>query len=172
MDPEEFRVILSRSRAGIWELIEAAISVAGSDYGDELRRRRDKIVELLYAPAAQVCRSCSGDVGRGVVEHEPYFPENICNNYNSAENIDNDTTKYEEEDDDDENKKFDNDTNTNRNSNTDFSKSPVTPESNNPNFSGGEEDEDVDPYGALFDDEQTKILSIKEQLEDLNQVSE
>ncbi|KAH6799527.1 hypothetical protein C2S51_036011 [Perilla frutescens var. frutescens] len=116
MDPEEFRAILSRSRAGIWAVIEAAIKVAGSDYGDELGRRRDKIVELLYAPEAQLCRNCNGNI-----------PSD------------------------------------------DLSKSPLTPESNNRNSSGGEEDEDVDPYGGLFDDEQTKILAIKEQLEDLNQ---
>lgn len=164
MDPEEFRVILSRSRAGIWELIEAAIKVAGSDYGDELRRRRDTIVELLYAPPAQVCRNCSGDIRRYVVEHEPYFPENVCNGYNSSEHLDN--SKCEEDDDD--NKKF----NKNRNPSTEFIGSPLTPEVNNPNFSGGEGEEDVDPYGALFDDELTKILSIKEQLEDLNQVSD
>lgn len=166
MDPEEFRVILSRSRTGIWELIEAAIKVAGSDYADELRRRRDTIVELLYAPAPQVCRNCSGDVRRDAVEHEPYFPEIVCNGYNSSEHVDN--SKYEEEDGD-ENKKF----NKNRNPSAVFTKnSPLTPEPNNLNFSGGEEEEeeDVDPYAALFDDELTKILTIKEQLEDLNQV--
>ncbi|GFQ06766.1 glutaredoxin-c6 [Phtheirospermum japonicum] len=44
--------------------------------------------------------------------------------------------------------------------------SPLTPESNHRNISGGEEQDDMDPYGGLFDDEQAKILSIKEQLED------
>ncbi|XP_057806908.1 probable mediator of RNA polymerase II transcription subunit 26c isoform X2 [Salvia miltiorrhiza] len=164
MDPEEFRAILSRSRAGIWALIEAAITVAGSDYGNELRRRRDKLVELLYAPEPQVCRNCSGGIRRDVVDHEPYFPENICNNYNTSDNIDN--IKYEE--DDDENKNFNNNSNNNRDSNDDFTKSPLTPESNNRNLGGGEEEEDGDPYGGLFD-EKAKIFSIKQQLEDLNQ---
>lgn len=167
MDPEEFRAILSRSRAGIWALIEAAIHVAGSDYGDELRRRRDKLVELLYTPEAQMCLNCNGDIRRDVVDHEPYFPENISNNYNISENIDD--IKYDE--DDDENKKFNNDSDNNRDPNDDFAKSPLTPESNNRHPSGGEEEEDGDTYGGLFDDdEQTKIFSIKEQLEDLNQV--
>ncbi|KAL0424468.1 UNVERIFIED_CONTAM: putative mediator of RNA polymerase II transcription subunitc [Sesamum radiatum] len=126
MDPEEFRAILSRSGVGIWAMIEAAIGVASSDYGDELRRRRDKIVESLYAPAAQLCRSCNGTSTRT-------------------------SKKYNNDDD---------------NTNEDFSKSPSTPESNHRNFSGGEEEEDLDPYGGLFDDEQTKIVTIKEQLED------
>ena len=32
------------------------------------------------------------------------------------------------------------------------------------------DDADLDPYGGILDDEQIKILEIKEQLEDLNQV--
>ncbi|XP_042014146.1 probable mediator of RNA polymerase II transcription subunit 26c isoform X3 [Salvia splendens] len=160
MNPEEFRAILSRSGTEIWALIRAAICVAGSDYGDELRRRRDELVELLYAPEAQMCRNCSGDIRRRVVDHEPYFPENICiNNFNSSDNVDNSSIKF---DVDDEHKKF---SKIVRDSNDDFAKSPLTPESN---LSGGEE-EDGDAYGGLFDDEQTKIFSIKEQLEDLNQ---
>ncbi|EPS71234.1 hypothetical protein M569_03526, partial [Genlisea aurea] len=54
----------------------------------------------------------------------------------------------------------------------DYSQSPLTPESNTQNFSDGggdEAEEDMDPYGGLFDDEQTRILSIKEQLEDPHQ---
>lgn len=34
----------------------------------------------------------------------------------------------------------------------------------------GEDVGDLDPYGGLFDDEQTKILEIKEHLEDPDQV--
>ncbi|KAK4430653.1 putative mediator of RNA polymerase II transcription subunitc [Sesamum alatum] len=161
MDPEEFRAILSRSGVGIWAMIDAAIRVASSDYGDELRRRRDKIVESLYAPAAQLCRSCNGDVHQNVVQDEQYYPQNISTNYNNSDDID---------DNNNNNKKYNNDDdNNNRNSNEDFSKSPLTPESDHRNFSGGEEGEDLDPYGGLFDDEQTKIVSIKEQLEDPNQ---
>lgn len=59
-----------------------------------------------------------------------------------------------------------------------MNKSPLTltPESNhrendddnnnNSNDKNDDEEEDVDPYGGLFDDEQTQILTIKEQLED------
>ncbi|XP_073154281.1 probable mediator of RNA polymerase II transcription subunit 26c isoform X1 [Henckelia pumila] len=144
MDSEEFRAILSRSRVGIWSLIETAIRVANSDYAEELRRRRDRIVEALYTPPSQLCRSCNSRVHDDVVEEHQYYPDN---------NTDTNTSKKS------------NDYNSNRNSNEDCSKSPLTPESNNPNFSRGDE-EDLDPYGGLFDDEQTKILSIKEQLED------
>ncbi|KAL0282579.1 UNVERIFIED_CONTAM: putative mediator of RNA polymerase II transcription subunitc [Sesamum angustifolium] len=158
MDPEEFRAILSRSGVGIWAMIEAAIGVASSDYGDELRRRRDKIVESLYAPAAQLCRSCNGDVHQNVVQDEQYYPQNITTVYNNSDDIDNNNSKKYNNDDD--------------NTNEDFSKSPSTPESNHRNFSGGEEEEDLDPYGGLFDDEQTKIVTIKEQLEDPNQSEE
>ncbi|PIN11451.1 hypothetical protein CDL12_15953 [Handroanthus impetiginosus] len=158
MDPEEFREILSRSGVGIWALIEAAIKVASSDYGEELHSRRDKIVESLYTPATQLCQNCNGNV-----HDNHYYPHNN-NKYNNSDNIDNNNFE-----DDDTNKKFSNDNNKNRNLNEDFSKSPLTPESNHRNFSGGEEEDDGDPYGGLFDDEQTKILSIKEQLEDPNQ---
>jgi len=44
--------------------------------------------------------------------------------------------------------------------------SPATPQSLE-NDDGGE---DLDPYGGLFDDEQKKILEIKEQLEEPDQV--
>ncbi|KAL6503691.1 hypothetical protein OROGR_025614 [Orobanche gracilis] len=42
MDSDEFWAILSRSGFGIWDMIDAAIRVVSSDYGDELRRRRDE----------------------------------------------------------------------------------------------------------------------------------
>lgn len=47
--------------------------------------------------------------------------------------------------------------------------SPLTPQSIPQD---DEEDEEPDPYGGLFDDEQTKILRIKEQLEDPHQTDE
>ncbi|GFP94512.1 probable mediator of RNA polymerase ii transcription subunit 26c [Phtheirospermum japonicum] len=166
MNPEEFRAILSRSRVGIWELIEAAIKVAGSDYGDELQRRRDKIVESLYTPAAQLCRNCNGGLFDDGALDEPYYPQAVSNNYNNSDNII-DNNNYEEYNDN--SKKYDKDDSNKRISNDDFSKSPLTPESNHRGISGGEDQDDVDPYGGLFDDEQTKILSIKEQLEDPHQ---
>ncbi|KAL8239583.1 hypothetical protein R6Q59_016150 [Mikania micrantha] len=48
--------------------------------------------------------------------------------------------------------------------NDDRRDSPLTPQS----VPRDDDDNQLDPYGGLFDDEQTKILSIKEQLEDPN----
>lgn len=135
MDMDEIRTILSNSRVDVWTLMDAAIALASSEYGDELKHRRDGIVERLYASPA-VCRNCDGNLllrqqneaeitkasierensHEGKVRHSPYTPQSI-----------------QREDDDD--------------------------------------DEEPDPYGGLFDDEQTKILKIKEQLEDPEQVS-
>lgn len=153
MDSEEFRRILSRSGVGIWDMIEAAIRVAGSDYGDELRHRRDGIVELLYA---QLCRNCGGDVN-GDGDQDPRFCHRSSFNAhnNTSDDVDNDMHNRHS------NKEFKSDTVLKE----DYSSSPLTPQSNNRNFSG-EEGEDGDPFGGLFDDEQTKILNIKEQLED------
>ncbi|XP_019199841.1 PREDICTED: probable mediator of RNA polymerase II transcription subunit 26c isoform X2 [Ipomoea nil] len=63
--------------------------------------------------------------------------------------------------------------NTNTNVERENSKSPLSPDpnhhSNDNNDEKGRGEEDADPYGGLFDDEQTKILEIKEQLEDPEQ---
>ncbi|KAL3818814.1 hypothetical protein ACJIZ3_004719 [Penstemon smallii] len=168
MDSGEFRTLLSRSGVGIWGLIETAIKVASSDYGDELRRRRDKIVESLYKPTGQLCGNCNTSVRDGVVqEDDQYYPQSIKNSDNNINNTSNNSH------DDDDNKCNNNNSNNNWNSNEDFiSKSPLTPESNHRNLSGGEEEEDLDPYGGLFDDEQSRIIDIKEQLEDPNQSEE
>lgn len=163
MDSEDFRAILSRSGVGIWAMIEAAIGVASSDYGDELRRRRDRIVESLYAPAAQACQNCGGggsNDGGDADRDSRLFNRGVKIDYSSDDDHkDNnfDSNKKNSADDD-------------MNLNVDFGKTALTPESNHRNLSGGEDEDDVDPYGGLFDDEQTTILSIKEQLEDPQQV--
>ncbi|KAL2498677.1 putative mediator of RNA polymerase II transcription subunit 26c [Abeliophyllum distichum] len=163
MDSDELRAILTRSRVGIWALIDTAIKLAISDYDEELKHRRDKIVETLYASPScnQLCQNCNSSLNDVVPDH--YFSH--INNNSSDNNNDNT-----------------NDKNKNRivnsdNINEEFSKSPLTPESNNRNSTGEEEqeeeeEEELDPYGGLFDDEQTKILRFKEQLEDPNQSEE
>lgn len=50
MELDELRSILKNSRVDLWGLIDTAISVAILDHGNELRTRRDAIVEKLYAP--------------------------------------------------------------------------------------------------------------------------
>lgn len=138
MDLGEFRMILSKSKVDVWTLIETAITVASVDLGEELRDRRDKIVEKLYmVSSAPVCRNCESD---GVaVNHKQQQKQRHR------------------------------------------SKSPLTastPESNhgidddefgNNNEQEVEEDEELDPYGGLFDDEYTRILELKERLEDPKQ---
>ncbi|KAL8477757.1 hypothetical protein ACS0TY_029891 [Phlomoides rotata] len=164
MDSEEFRAILSRSGVGIWVMIDAAIGVASSDYGDELRRRRDRIVESLYAPAAQVCRKCSGGL------HDDVDLDDHCfQNRSSKINYSSDDGDHKDNNYDSDKKVNVDDDKSDRNLNLDSSKSALTPESNHLDLSGGNDEDDVDPYGGLFDDEQTKILSIKEQLEDPEQ---
>lgn len=168
MDLDEFRSILSRSRVGIWTLIDTAIKVAASDHGEEFVRRRDKIVQSLYAPAT--CRRCDGKLFDDVARDQPSYPDTKIGN-----DRDNKVRNDENDDDDDDDDKLRNSgsrkiRNDNRmNLNEDLSKSPLTPESNHRNMSGGGDDDDVDPFGCLFDDEQTTILSIKEQLEDPQQ---
>ncbi|KAL8199579.1 hypothetical protein R6Q57_013147 [Mikania cordata] len=123
MDLDEFRSILSNSRTHVWEIIDAAVTLASTDYAGELKRRRDGIVERLYAQRCSNCEQNSIDrpvngVGR--------------------------TTTTEVKDD--------------------RRDSPLTPQS----VPRDDDDNQLDPYGGLFDDEQTKVLSIKEQLEDPN----
>ncbi|CAN4081112.1 unnamed protein product [Withania somnifera] len=125
MDLNEFRLMLSESKVDIWTMIDGAISVAVVDFADELKNRRDGIVEKLYSTRSS--QSCDNDVVNGQISLD------------NGQRV--------------------------------MNKSPLTPESNqhreNNSNDKNEEDDDVDPYGGLFDDdEQTQILTIKEQLED------
>ncbi|KAG4950076.1 hypothetical protein JHK84_043500 [Glycine max] len=45
MDSEDFRSILES--VDVWAFMDAAIAVASVNYADELKRRRDRIVELV-----------------------------------------------------------------------------------------------------------------------------
>ncbi|XP_031264200.1 probable mediator of RNA polymerase II transcription subunit 26c isoform X3 [Pistacia vera] len=140
MDLDEFRSILDSANVDVWTFIDTAILVASLDYTAELKQRRDKIVERLYATCISTrCRNCDfggGEDSRvnGVdvtiekeIEHEgltkghvsPYTPRSV------------------DDDDDDDH--------------------------------GDDDDDDVDTYGGLFDDEQRRILEIKEHLEDPDQ---
>ncbi|CAH9071144.1 unnamed protein product [Cuscuta epithymum] len=137
MDGDELRLILSNSKTDVWTLIGTAIEVASVDYADELKDRRDRIVEKLYSIR---CRNCSDQVNG-------HFAADGVVNFNSV-----------------------------------ISKSPSSPESNHRlhvddereegEQEEEEEEEDADPYGGLFDDEQTKILRIREELEDPEQSEE
>lgn len=103
----------------VWEFINTAISVAFSDYGDELRHRRDGIVERMYMSSR--CGSCN-------LRYQHSGLDKGC-----------DEEKEDEKDDEKD-------------------KSPLTPQSIN--RSGSE-----DRYGGLLDEEEARILDIKEHLE-------
>ncbi|KAL4582987.1 hypothetical protein LXL04_007551 [Taraxacum kok-saghyz] len=134
MDLDEFRAILSNSRVDVWEIIDAAITVASTDYIGELKHRRDGIVERLYT---QQCNNC--DVN--LIEQPP----NVGAVRSIAKPVDDDDFRGGGAD------------------------SPLSPQS----IPHDDEDEDEpDPYGGLLDDEQAKILRIKEQLEDPHQTDD
>ncbi|RDX99703.1 putative mediator of RNA polymerase II transcription subunit 26c, partial [Mucuna pruriens] len=106
MDSEDFRSILESAGVDVWVLMDAAIAVASADCGDELKRRRDGIVERLYAATSTPpprCQNCAADGAEIKAQSSPSV------------------------------------------------------------------EEEKDPYGGLFEDEQKKILEIREQLEDPHQ---
>ena len=46
------RTVLETTGVDVWTFIEIAISVASMDYDNELKQRRDGIVERLYVTTA------------------------------------------------------------------------------------------------------------------------
>eukprot|EP00262_Sarcandra_glabra_P013339 TRINITY_DN3672_c0_g1_i1.p1 TRINITY_DN3672_c0_g1~~TRINITY_DN3672_c0_g1_i1.p1 ORF type:complete len:237 (+),score=26.58 TRINITY_DN3672_c0_g1_i1:302-1012(+) len=64
MDLDDFRSILRSSGVDLWTLMDTAISIASTDYQNELKVRRDGIVERLYAFPVHRCRNCDLDVPR------------------------------------------------------------------------------------------------------------
>ncbi|CAI9109100.1 OLC1v1008855C2 [Oldenlandia corymbosa var. corymbosa] len=161
MDLDELRSILSKSKVDVWSLIDSAITVASLDYGDELRDRRDGIVQKLYFPTAsssssgQLCRNCHGDVR--------VIDENKQTRHQQQQQ-----QQLRQDQDRNQNQKK-NDNQVHRSS-----KSPLTPESNHNDYGMGNVDDvdDLDLNGGLFDDEQEKILHIRERLEDPEQDEE
>ncbi|CAK7328528.1 unnamed protein product [Dovyalis caffra] len=139
MDIDDFRSILEGSGVDVWSFIDTAILVASLDFGSELKRRRDYIVERLFA-ASSSCSRC----------RDMSFDEIDVNNTANG----NEKVIVEKESSHEEEK--------GRGVSAD---SPVTPRSDN----GDGDDDELDPYGGLFDDEPKKILDIKQQLEDLDQ---
>lgn len=130
MDLDDFRSILDTAGVDVWTFIDTAILMASLDYAAELKQRRDRIVERLYATCiSSRCRNCDfgGDRDNGV---EVNVEKEISHEGKAQA-------------------------------------SPSTPQSVN-----GDDDveEDIDPYGGLFDDEQKRILEIKEHLEVPDQV--
>ncbi|GMI73243.1 MEDIATOR 26C [Hibiscus trionum] len=124
MDLDDFRSVLETAGVDVWTFIDTAILVASLDYGQELKQRRDGIVERLYATSmATMCKSCDfGERSNGYQVNKEDSPHEAKGGGGKG--------------------------------------SPFTPQSDKDN-----EDDDLDPYGGLFDDEQKRVLEIKERLE-------
>ncbi|AES72781.1 putative transcription regulator IWS1 family [Medicago truncatula] len=138
MDLDDFRSILHTAGVDVWMFIDTAISVAAQDNAGELKRRRDGIVERLYAASTEgipMCQNCDGG-------------QRLVTNDNQIKKENSPSLSPE------------------RQPRRGGASSPPTPQSEG-NEDG--EDEEIDPYGGLFDDEQKKILEIKELLEDPHQ---
>lgn len=69
MDLDDFRSILDTAGVDVWTFIDTAILVASLDFGHELKRRRDDIVERLYATSmVNRCRNCDFSGGGAAAE--------------------------------------------------------------------------------------------------------
>ncbi|XWS29912.1 hypothetical protein CRYUN_Cryun24cG0070900 [Craigia yunnanensis] len=127
MDLDDFRSVLETAEVDVWTFIDTAILVASLDYGQELKQRRDRIVERLYATSMVTqCRNC--DFGERPNDYEVKANMKRESNHEDKRR----------------------------------GVSPNTPQSDN-------RDDELDPYGGLFDDEQKRILEIKDHLEEPNQ---
>ncbi|KAK8647314.1 hypothetical protein V6N13_121058 [Hibiscus sabdariffa] len=123
MDLDDFRSVLETAGVDVWTFIDTAIMAASLDHGQELKQRRDGIVERLYATSiVNGCKTC--DYG----ERSNGFPVNREGNLHES------------------------------NGGEVRTRSPSKAQSDN-------EDDDLDPCGGLFDDEQKRVLEIKELLE-------
>lgn len=63
MDLDDFRTILETAGVDVWMFIDTAIDVASMDHGNELKHRRDGIVQRLYAATSAPgrCRNCEAN---------------------------------------------------------------------------------------------------------------
>ncbi|WOL02327.1 hypothetical protein Cni_G11046 [Canna indica] len=67
MDAEDLRRWMRSAGVDLWGLIDTAITVATTEHGQELRARRDGIVQRLYAAGTgdARCRNCGSSGGGG-----------------------------------------------------------------------------------------------------------
>ncbi|KAE8714732.1 putative mediator of RNA polymerase II transcription subunit 26c [Hibiscus syriacus] len=124
MDLDDFRSVLGTTGIDVWTFLDTAILVASLDYGQELKQRRDGIVEKLYA-TSMVTRRKSFDFG----ERSNGYEVNKEGSPHEAKQ---------------------------------GKGSPFTPQSDEDNE---EDDDDLNHHGGLFDDEQKRVIEIKERLE-------
>uniref|UniRef100_A0A0E0MCU7 TFIIS N-terminal domain-containing protein n=1 Tax=Oryza punctata TaxID=4537 RepID=A0A0E0MCU7_ORYPU len=67
---ERLRRALAAFGGGVWELVDAALDSSARDSPDELRARRDGIVERLYAAGCSNCGAATSPSPRGVAVAE------------------------------------------------------------------------------------------------------
>ncbi|PON31392.1 Transcription elongation factor [Parasponia andersonii] len=142
MDYDDLRTILDSSGVDVWTLIDTAIAVASMDYGGDLKKRRDGIVERLYAATATSSALASATTTAGF------------RSFDADQSSHSPPRQYDQD------------------AKASAGKERVSPAT--PRSVGGDEDEDnedgrLDSYGGLFDDEQKRVLEIKEHLEDPDQ---
>ncbi|KAF5930582.1 hypothetical protein HYC85_031455 [Camellia sinensis] len=132
MDLDAFRMILSNLRVNVWELIETAITVASLNYGHQLKDRRNRIMERLYTTTSSdlQCQNCDVDLQRpnSVSKKEALSLDFI----KKERSHDNEQRQQQKEGD-----------------------SPSTPQSIHRDDDDDDDNEELDPYGGLFDDEET-----------------
>ncbi|XP_074589526.1 putative mediator of RNA polymerase II transcription subunit 26c [Curcuma longa] len=63
MEADDLRRLMRGAGVDLWSLIDAAISVAAAEHGEELRARRDGIVQRLYSSDGR-CGNCGSAGGR------------------------------------------------------------------------------------------------------------
>ncbi|KAG7601749.1 putative mediator of RNA polymerase II transcription subunit 26c [Arabidopsis thaliana] len=137
MDLDDFRSVMDNAGVDVWTFIDTAILVASLDYGQELKRRRDNIVERLYATSmANKCRNCDFGGGGNVMEA-------------AIGRVNNGRVHEETEEEDEEGVT-----------------AAAAEEEVREKSVNVEDDDDFDPFAGLFDDEQKSIVEIKEKLED------
>ncbi|KAF6139750.1 hypothetical protein GIB67_014565 [Kingdonia uniflora] len=167
MDLDEFRLILSNTGVDLWTLIGTAISVASSDYRNELKNRRDGIVEQLYALPPTVAMSRNGDLNGDRVEspklsnetkekhsssldevkgYSPYTPQSVAVSLDDDKDYHGGSKGREVK-----------------------GCSPYTPQSVAVSLDDDKEHRGGSKGRVVIEDEQSKILRIKEHLEDPNQ---
>ncbi|KAG8378099.1 hypothetical protein BUALT_Bualt08G0103000 [Buddleja alternifolia] len=99
MDLNEFRSFILDSGIDIWTWIDMAISVASADHENELKNRRDGIIERLYSPSFSRCQNCDLQFSRGA---DCNYTEELQTGKKVAVNEDDD----DDDDEDDEHRKI------------------------------------------------------------------
>lgn len=180
MDFDDFRSILRNSGVDIWTLINTAIDVSVKDYKDELRIRRDGIVERLYAPPPPPQPQQPALPPAIRHQDEEYEPQMKVAHQDEEYEPQMPVTQHQDEEYEPQMKVK---TLNNKIKKNESSRSPATPQSfhnNNNNEEDEEEEEEEEDEGRIYgrrrrssvEDEKIKIFDIKEQLEEPHQSEE